>query len=379
MNRLLCPSMPTSYITAIGTAVPPYTLTQREILKTMQQMLHTDNEQMHRLEVLYRATGIHTRHTVVSDYGKPPELFTWLPASLEPQDYPSVAERMQLYQKEALPLSLDAVRNLEVHLGHALPEITHLITVSCTGMYAPGLDIDLVHALKLSNNVQRTAINFMGCYAAFNGLKTADAICRSTPNAKVLVVCTELCSIHFQPKVSEDELLSAAIFSDGSAAALVESSPRHNGFSLEITKGYTDLFPEGNRDMAWYIGNQGFEMVLSNYVSQLLHKGIRHFMERMLTDTPWKVDSVDYWAIHPGGKQILKAVEDALSLLPTHNHWAYQILKEFGNMSSATVLFVLQAIMKQLHTTDHQKSILSMAFGPGLTVEALLYKVHAQC
>lgn len=369
-----------SYITGIGTAVPTFQVTQNQSFSLMSQILDLDDLGKNRIKALYRATGISKRHTIIKDFTQKPDQFDWLPQSLEVEEFPSVAARMDLYKKEALPLSLNAVKALQKKLPNSeLPSITHLITVSCTGMYAPGLDIDLVQQLRLSNNVQRTAINFMGCYGAFNGLKTADAICKSDPQAKVLLICTELCTLHFQPGNTEDETLSAALFADGSAAALIESSPIKNTFCLSIEKGYTDLFPEGDNDMAWHIGNYGFEMILSSYVPKLLNKGIQKFVDSMLVDTNLSKDQIEHWAIHPGGKQILKSIENALQLNKDVNERSMRILNEFGNMSSATILFVLEELMNDLTRGNENEKILSMAFGPGLTVEALLFKILFHC
>ncbi len=369
--------MPSSYLTAVGTAVPAHAVPQSTLLDVMQKLLLlSDPQEMRRLAALYRATGIAQRHTVVQDYTRIPPNFTWLPNSLLPADFPSVAERMALYRQEALPLAQRAVKNLAQKLSNQqLPALTHLITVSCTGMYAPGLDIELVHALGLPLHIQRTAINFMGCYGAFNALKVAQAICQSQAQAKVLVVSTELCTLHFQPDNSPDALLSAALFADGAAAALVEANPAAQGLSLEMGQGYTRLFPEGDADMAWHIGNQGFEMVLSSYIPQLLREGIGRFVAEMFGQEGQGAHDIDFWAIHPGGKEILNAVEAALHIPRTQNRWAHEVLKQYGNMSSATILFVLERLWDALTPADRGRKVLSMAFGPGLTVEAQAYTV----
>jgi len=368
-------SMQKSFITGIGYAVPKFSVSQQDSIRLMSQVLKLSDTEENRLKALYRASGIKKRHTVVEDYTKLPADFEWLPKSLVNEQFPAIAERMKLFRQEALPLSIQAVESLkEDYPSNKLSEVTHLITISCTGMYAPGLDIDLVHRLSLANNVQRTAINFMGCYGVFNGLKVADSICRSNPEAKVLLVSTELCTIHFQPGNSEDETLSAALFADGSAAALIESVPT-KGISFEIEKGYTDLFPEGDADMAWQIGNQGFEMILSSYVPKLLNKGVKGFIDGLLKGTALKTEDISHWVIHPGGKQIINSIEEALQIPKSYNEISRTILEEYGNMSSATVLFVLKELKKTLSKENENQSVLSMAFGPGLTLEALLYKI----
>jgi prepilin-type processing-associated H-X9-DG protein len=242
-------------------------------------------------------------------------------------------------------------------------------------MYAPGLDIELIKALDLPTNTQRLCINFMGCYAAFNGLKQADIICQSDPKAKVLVVCTELCSIHFQKHNSEDNLLANALFADGSAALLVESSPR-KGLNLKPVSFYSDLAPEGDQDMAWTVGDLGFEMRLSAYVPDVIQRGIKMLAHSLLDQISNSLSDITYYAIHPGGKKILEVIEKELELTKEQNRSSYEVLRHYGNMSSPTVLFVLNDICKNLNGVDDKKKILSFAFGPGLTMESMVLEIQ---
>ncbi|HEY5692539.1 MAG TPA: type III polyketide synthase, partial [Cyclobacteriaceae bacterium] len=241
-------------------------------------------------------------------------------------------------------------------------------------MFAPGLDIELVRQLELSSTISRTSINFMGCYAAFNALRVADSFCQQNKSAKVLIVCTELCSIHFQKENSEDNKLANALFADGSAALLVEASPRAN-INLEIGKFFCDLFTEGERDMAWSIGDTGFKMKLSAYVPAVIKNGIKKLTFSLLSLNKINLSDIDYFAIHPGGKKILEAIEDQLGLKKSDNKYAYDVLKRYGNMSSPTVLFVLKEIYMSITSKDQGKKILSLGFGPGLTLESLILTV----
>lgn len=363
-----------NYITAIATANPAHRIAQSDIARFMARAQQMNGEEEHRLHALYRASGIRYRYSVIEDYGRT-SAFRFFPdvANLEP--FPTVAERMKLYQKEALLLSLKATEKcLEEAKWLKRNQITHLITVSCTGMYAPGLDIALVEALELNYQTQRTAINFMGCYAAFNGLKAADAICKADRNAKVLVVCTELCTLHFQRSKDEDNMLANALFSDGSAAVLIEGTPS-NERNFEIQAFHCDLAVNGKQDMAWQIGNHGFEMRLSAYVPDVIRQGIGELAINLLKNFHLTVDQIDFLAIHPGGKRILRAIEEELFIEKEDNRYAYEILRNYGNMSSATVLFVLNALRRDLKTSDKDKQVLSFAFGPGLTLESMLLKV----
>jgi predicted naringenin-chalcone synthase len=242
-------------------------------------------------------------------------------------------------------------------------------------MYAPGLDIELQQALNLSPHVQRTCITFMGCYAAFNALKVADAFCCTDKNAKVLIVCTELCSLHFQKQPTEDNLLANALFADGAAAMLVESQTIRRK-KLKLERFLSDLSPEGRNDMAWTIGDLGFEMKLSSYVPDVIKGGIKKLSESLLKKLSKSIEDIKYFVIHPGGRKILETIEQQLGIDKEKNTAAYHVLKNFGNMSSPTVVFVLWEVFRQVTAADNGEFILSFAFGPGLTLESMLLKIE---
>jgi alpha-pyrone synthase len=364
-----------SYITAIGTANPANRVSQSAIAEFMILAMQLDKNKARKLRILYRKTGIESRYSVLADYGKK-DGFDFFSNNLDFEPFPTTKQRLELFKEHSLNMSLEAINTcLAQRPGFDLKSITHLIVVSCTGMYAPGLDIDLVKALGLSSQIQRLCINFMGCYAAFNGLKLADTFCRAQADAKVLVVCTELCSIHFQKEDNDDNMLANALFADGSASVLVESVPR-KGLNLKPESFFCDLLPEGERDMAWTVGDVGFEMKLSSYVPDILRRGIKELTSSLLNRISESLSNVSYFAIHPGGKKILEVIEQELGLKKEQNLHAYQVLKKFGNMSSPTVLFVLNEICKTLNGVDGGKKILSVAFGPGLTLESMLLKIE---
>jgi len=364
-----------SSITSIGTANPSHKFHQSTIAEFMTRAMQLSGDQEKKLHALYRATGIAYRYSVFEDYGKK-ENFNFYPNAEDREPFPSTKRRMEIFQAHALPLSLKAASScLEKRNDVPVSAITHLIVVSCTGMYAPGLDIDLIKALKLKPTIQRACINFMGCYAAFNALKLADAYCKADINAKVLVVCTELCSLHFQKENTENNWLANALFADGSAALLIESHPQQ-GITLKLENFYCDLALEGEQDMVWAIGDLGFEMNLTSYVPQIIRTGISKLTASLLTQGSLNVSDISYFAIHPGGKKILESVEHELGLTREQNYFSYQVLKNYGNMSSPTVLFVLDEILKTVTLEDQHKRILSFAFGPGLTLESMILQIE---
>lgn len=368
----------TSFIVGIGTATPGHRLSQKEILRFMVKAHGLDESQARQLEILYRASGIRNRYSVLSDYGSSSEDFNFYPKNDALQPFPAISHRMDKYRKEALPLCIKAVGDLGERLKSGTgwtSGISHLITVSCTGMYAPGLDIDLMEHFGLNPSVQRTAINFMGCHAAINALKIADIICKTEPQATVLIVCVELCTLHFQNQASEDNLLANALFSDGAAAILVKGEAPA-GLSIRPDNFRSAVDYSGRKDMAWQIGNFGFEMKLSAYVPEIIRSGIKELTTQLLQHPEYSAVAIDFFAIHPGGKKILEAIEQALGISKTNNKAAYEVLRSFGNMSSPTVLFVLKEVWDQLSASDKGKKILSFAFGPGLTMESMLLEVN---
>lgn len=361
-----------TYINAIGTANPKHKIAQNQIASFMAKALALSPNEQRKLNVIYQSSAIEYRYSVLADYAKTSD-FDFYPNLDLP--FPSTAQRMNIFEAEACPLAIQAIENcFETLENQRIKEITHLITVSCTGMYAPGLDIELVEQLGLDTSVQRTCMNFMGCYAAFNALKMADAICKSDAEAKVLVVAVELCTLHFQQSKEDDDLIANAIFGDGAAAVFLESQPNPKG-SLALEAFYCDLAPRGKKDMAWHIQDSGFEMRLSSYVPEILQEKIGELVDKLLSKLNLQIQDIDIFALHPGGRRILESIEKTLHISKEMNSFAYQVLRDYGNMSSVTVLYVLKKIMDNISNHQNKQKILSMAFGPGLTLESALLKI----
>ncbi len=359
-------------ILSIGTAVPRHKAQQSELAQFMAKYLDLDRNLSRKLQVLYNLSGIETRYSVLPDFTTPSPRFQLFPDNAHAPE-PTTENRMSVYQQHAVELGKNAALDCFGRYGRRPSNITHLIAVSCTGMYAPGLDIDLVQTLDLPTDIERTAINFMGCYAAFNALKAADKIVRSEPTSTVLIVAVELCSIHLQKCSSEDAMVSNALFGDGAAAVLVGNDPSVP--SLKMDAFYSDLYLDGREDMGWYIRDFGFEMKLTAEVPTHIKGGISELTHRLLTKMDVPLSEISRYAIHPGGRKILDVIEEELSLKPEDNAPARHVMKHYGNMSSPSVLFVLQHIMEGLDAADDGEHILSFAFGPGLTMESMLLTV----
>jgi predicted naringenin-chalcone synthase len=332
---------------------------------TFMQLVYTSNEaEKRKLRFLYQQSGIGQRYSVLSDYSKPTEDWKFYPQSENLEPFPSLEQRMTVYNKQAPLLSVDAIRDCLNHAHHP-EQITHLITVSCTGMSAPGLDLQILELMDFDKTIFRTSINFMGCYAAIHALKIADSICKTNRQAQVLVVCTELCTLHFQREATIDNITSSLLFGDGSAAVLISSDESHHQ-GLHLDNFYSEIIPKGKRDMAWELSSSGFLMTLSGYIPDLIEEDFDTITGRALSKEHISKNDVSHWCIHPGGKRILEAIHKSLQFTNGQLSASYKVLNEFGNLSSASILFVLK---EMLHDKTKIKKLFAAAFGPGLTIE----------
>ena len=276
-----------------------------------------------------------------------------------PGNFPNTARRMELFEQSAPVLMRKAVDRLALNEKER-SSITHVLVTCCTGLYAPGLDFEIVDHLGLSPGVERTMVGFMGCYAAINALKLARHIVRSDPKAGVLMVNLELCTLHLQETQELEQVLSFLIFADGAAASLITA--REQGFALDSFKAVT--VPETRGLITWKIRGLGFDMFLSGQVPAELARAL-HEGELMA-----ERDGIDLWAVHPGGRSILDAVQKGLELPAGALAASREVLSCFGNMSSATVMFVLQRMMQQARPGQRG---CAMSFGPGLTAETMRF------
>lgn len=277
--------------------------------------------------------------------------------------FPGTRRRMARYETDAVSLAVEAVAALG--LGADAGAVTHVIAISCTGLMAPGLDLEVIRRCGLPATVERTVVGFMGCQAAINALKLARHIVRSEPEARVLLVSVELCTLHLQETGDLEQMLAFLIFGDGAAAALVSADPV--GLALERFHGF--VADDSRRLITWNIGDDGFDMRLSGLVPKAVGGALRERAGDVLNG--WPADSVAHWAIHPGGRSVLDSVQSALGLGTPSLAASRHVLRQFGNMSSATVLFVLAAIMQAAVPGE---TGCAMSFGPGLSAESMLFR-----
>ncbi len=278
---------------------------------------------------------------------------------------------MHWFNEYAVDLSITAIEDcLSGRINKN--EITHLITVSCTGMSAPGLDLLVMEAMDLPPDIFRTSVNFMGCYAAVHALKMADAICKNDTGANVVIVCTELCTLHFQKESTVDNLTSTLLFADGCAAVLVQHDSAKNR-GLVLKSFFSNVAFNGKKDMSWALSSKGFLMTLSGYVPELVKEDFDKLIIKALAKGGIAKEEITYWCMHPGGKKILEAICQSTGLKNDDLRYSYEVLNDYGNMSSPTILFVLKKILDELNAGDIKGDhILGAAFGPGLTMETFI-------
>lgn len=384
---------PAGAILAFGTALPPYQVAQTKIGEWMADSLGKQSATGRLLRRLHLHSGIEMRHSCSPDYLLPPAASRFAPG--QPlANAPTTAERMAIYTREAPPLGTMAARHaLAAYAkksGETLDEvrasITHLVVVSCTGFFAPGLDFVMARDLHLAPTVQRTLIGFMGCSAAFNGLRSANQIVQSQPAARVLVVSVELCSLHTQPNPSRDQLAAYALFADGAAACLVGQPQPGEGDFFQLEAFHTGAKPDTQEEMVWAIGDHGFTLQLSPRVPHHLAEIAPEALQALFVD-----DRPHFWAIHPGGPAIVDRLAQIFDLAAGQVAASREILRRCGNLSSATILFVLDEVSRTLRQAPSATALLqsqarlgpangieqdgqpiagvAMAFGPGLVIE----------
>jgi len=349
----------------LGTAVPAESVKQADALR-MTTELACDNEAQKRfLRVLFSHSGVEKRHTVL-----PWQIgYEWKqsPSGGEEGRGPSTGERMQLYAEYASQLAVDAAQNAVAEQQIDPRRITHLVTVSCTGFSSPGIPEVLCDALDLGPTVQRVQVGFMGCHGAINGLRVARALTAEDPRAVVLLVAVEVCSIHYRMHWDAEAVKGNALFADGAAAVLLASSDQpEEGWTLRGTGSCS--IPDSRDEMSWTIGDHGFEMKLTSQVPVLIEKHLRDWMASWLDRFGYTVRDIAGWAIHPGGPRILEAAQASLELDRKQCQYSHDVLRDYGNMSSPTVLFLLDRIRR-----DVRGPIVLLGFGPGLTAEAAIF------
>lgn len=353
-------------IIGIGTALPRNSISQADSCSHAIRYCFNDRRAKV-LERLYSKTDIESRSLVLVDKNSRTICADFYPPPIsESYAGPSTAERMLRYNQDAGPLATLSCRAALDDARIKAQSITHLVTVSCTGFASPGLDLHLLDSLALNPGVSRTNVGFMGCHGAMNGLRAAQSFCLADPTAVVLICATEICSVHFQYGCVLQTLVANSLFADGSAAVVMASAANKPYYSS--TASY--VVPKSSDVMSWHIGDNGFIMKLSSEAPNLIEKFLPAFMATWLASNQLSIKDIRGWAIHPGGPRILDAVEHSLELDFKSLSISRDVLAECGNMSSPTVIFILQRLL----AAGEKLPCVVLAFGPGLTIEAALLR-----
>jgi predicted naringenin-chalcone synthase len=354
-----------AFVNAIATAVPPHDV-HSAFIRYAERQLANDPRKQRVFARMVRNCGIEHRYSffeAADADGPAPDAPLDAAGFFVPGRFPDTADRMRFFERHSATLGVEAVERLE--LGADRARVSHLVLTCCTGLASPGLDLELIERCRLSGSVERSTLGFMGCYAAVNALKLARHIVRSEPSARVLVVSLELCTVHLKDTTDLEQMLSFLLWGDGAAACLVTAEPR--GLRLD---GFRAVLADDTRDlMTWRIRNSGFDMLLSGRVPTAIQETLTRHGPAILNGHD--IDSVDLWAVHPGGRSVLDAVERALELPQDALGASRETLRRYGNMSSATILFVLQRLM---HTAPDDAAGCGMSFGPGLVAETMQFR-----
>jgi alkylresorcinol/alkylpyrone synthase len=357
---------------SVGVALPQHQYTQEAALALAGRICCSDERQRRFAKVLYQHSGVRTRHGVLPLE----EADRWAPSDAcsdegSPNRGPSTEVRMRYYRENALPLAEAAAKQALQDAACAPGNITHVVTASCTGFTAPGVDLGLIERLELAPTTQRVHVGYMGCHGAINALRAAHGLACADPNNRILVCAVELCTIHYAFEWSQERMLGNALFADGAGAVVLgaAASPINEGsrhWRLTATGSY--VFPDTSGAMSWSIGDFGFEMTLAPTLPKLIKANVGQWLRAWLDKQGLAVSDVNSWAVHPGGPRIVEAVESAMGLRREQTAVSHEVLAKHGNMSSATVLFILRSLLE----ARAEPPCVMLGFGPGLVAEAAL-------
>lgn len=357
--------MTTAYINRVATAVPPYDV--HDAFRRFAQSLFRDDRRDALLFArMASKADIEHRYSFLTPSNLPEGDSVDADGFYTRGDFPDTAARMRRFEQHAPELAQTAVDRLQ--LGAERDRVTHLLITCCTGFSAPGLDLELIERCGIPSSVERTMIGFMGCYAAINALKLARHIVRSESSARVLIVNLELCTLHLKETTDLEQVLTFLLFGDGCAACLVSADPV--GAALD---SFRAVLAPGTRELiTWNIREFGFDMLLSGQVPATIHDTLHDRAGEILNGAP--VAAIDLWAVHPGGRTVLDAVERAFGLAPPALSASRDVLRRYGNMSSATVMFVIDRLLR---SGARGRKGCAMSFGPGLIAETMLFRTAA--
>lgn len=356
----------------IGTAVPRYRLDQRDVWFRLEEALKDDSHLSRWGKRIFASSGVDKRYTCESDLLKPAGECRYIQASTG-KAIPTTEERMSVYRTESVPLAAEAAKRALLDSRLRPVDITHLLVASCTGMFLPGLDAELARVLDLRADAERLPLTFLGCAAGMTGIREAGRIVRANPAAKVLVVAVELCTLHIQPSLTKEDLYTTSFFGDGASACVVGMTEERRGGTFTLGRARAVPLPDSADKMIWTVGDRGFQLVLSPQIPRLIGEYVPAALRSFWREegAPNTDSRPDLWAIHPGGKGIIDALQDAFELDAEQTAASRTVLRDYGNMSSATILFVLDELRRRQRDRANEGGTegIAVAFGPGVMAE----------
>ena len=359
------------FIQGIGTATPEYSVDQSEAAEIAKALVANGKGNERTLAKLFHMTLVEQRHSAVLERPKGnASRQTFYPPATGPEDRgPTTGARMRQYARHAPELAVAAAQQAMKESALDSDQLTHVITISCTGFESPGVDTVLIKRLGLSPSVGRIQVGFMGCHGAINGLRVAQAFAEADPRAGVLLCAVELCSLHYQYGWDPQQIVANALFADGAAALVATGESRQGDDCWRVAACGSCLMPDSEEAMTWRIGDHGFQMTLSPQVPSLIRQHLRPWLSAWLDSMGLALGDVGSWAIHPGGPRIVRSVTDALGVPLETAEESNGVLAAYGNMSSPTVLFVI----RRLQQRGAVRPCVALGFGPGLVAEAVLF------
>lgn len=349
-----------AHIRGLGTALPRGEIDAATTGRLLPELLGLDARESRAFASLVQRSGVERRRSVL--VGEDGQLSLYARGAAEP----GTAQRMAAWRELAPPLAIEAARGALLEAGWRGEDVTDLVLVSCTGFAAPGVDLALIEALGLPSTLERTHVGFMGCHGAVNGLRVARGLLAAKPHARVLLVAVELCTLHLTRSERTGQTVASALFSDGSAALAIDAE----GPGLRIAATGSMLVPHTADLMGWDVGDRGFGMTLSPNVPGAIEAHLRPWIDSWLESSGLSLADVGGFAVHPGGTRVLDSVERCLELPPHALSPSRALLRDLGNLSSPTVLFLTRELLAQ----NAPRPYLLLAFGPGLFAEAALLR-----
>lgn len=369
MKRALEYGKSTVAVLGIGTALAPHRLEQDDAALRLADALGGNANSARWAKKIFKHCGVETRYTCEPNLLETADGCRYVYSS-SLDNTPSTAERMKMFKEHSVPIGMEAARKALQDSNINYADITHLITVSCTGFFLPGIDVALIQELELAADIIRIPLNFLGCAAGLTAVRMSKEIVKGNPDAKVLIVCVELCTLHIQPSSDRDDIYAAAFFGDGASACVVGNPGLQRKGLFALSSNRTVIFPGTTDEMVWNVGNLGFSLYLSPRIPKLIGEHIPKEIERLLGSESLP----ELWAIHPGGRGIIDTLQATYSLTDEQINASRSVLRQYGNLSSATILFVLDKMKRDYENRiESTKEGIALAFGPGLNAEIMRF------